>query len=192
MSSRAPRPDPALREGVTALPGVLDRASLRRLLAGTPPLVEGLLDPEAQLQPNGIDLTLRSVAWFASPGQLGATNEERLLPRVDELEFGADGWLHLAPGPYLMTFNEVVHIPLSLTALTWPRSSLLRSGVALHTAVGDAGYNGRYQALLSVLNPRGFRLAQNARVAQIVFFTLAQPVDRGYEGAYQGEGGGVA
>ena len=167
--------------------GALDRAALEALLKADPPLVQGLLDPAQQLQPNGIDLTLRSVAWFGSPGQLGVSNQERMPASVDELEFGADGWLHLAPGPYLVTFNEVTNIPLHLTALTWPRSSLLRSGVALHTAVGDAGYRGRYQALLSVLNPRGFRVAQNARLAQVVFFTLVSSAEQGYAGVYQEE-----
>jgi len=165
--------------------GVLDRASLLELLAVKPPLVEGLLDPDTQVQPNGIDLTLRSVAWYASPGQLGVTNEDRVLARADELEFDPEGWVHLAPGPYLATLNETLHIPLGLTGLTWPRSSLLRSGVAIHTAVGDAGYEGCYQVLLSVLNPRGFRIARNARIVQEVFFTLVTPVSQGYAGVYQ-------
>lgn len=155
------------------------------MLAGNPPLVEGMLDPEGQLQPNGIDLTLHSVAWFASPGQLGTTDAERVLARADELEFDVEGWVHLAPGPYLITLNETVHLPRHLTALTWPRSSLLRSGVAVHTAVGDAGYEGRYRALLSVLNPRGFRIARDARVVQVVFFRLVRPTEKGYAGAYQ-------
>lgn len=166
---------------------VLDRAALEALLDGDPPLVQGLLDREAQLQANGIDLTLRSVAWFGSPGQIGVSNDERVLPKTDDMEFGADGWAHLAPGPYLITLNEVINIPLGLTALTWPRSSLLRAGVAIHTAVGDAGYQGRYQALLNVLNPRGFRVARNARVVQVVFFDLRSPVEQGYQGVYQQE-----
>ncbi len=162
----------------------LDRASLEALLGADPPLVEGMPDRAQQVQPNGIDLTLRSVAWFGSPGQVGVSNDDRMLPATEPLDFAPDGWLHLAPGPYLVTFNEVVNIPLDLTALTWPRSSLLRSGVTVHTAVGDAGYRGRYQTLLSVLNPKGFRVAQNARLVQVVFFSLTQPVDEGYHGVY--------
>lgn len=179
-----PQPDP-LPEGEGNRPGALDRASLLRLLAADPPLVEGLLDPDTQVQPNGIDLTLRSVAWYASPGQLGVTNEDRVPARSDELEFDPDGWVHLAPGPYLATLNETMHIPPGLTGLTWPRSSLLRSGVAVHTGVGDAGYVGRYQVLLSVLNPRGFRIARNTRIVQEVFLTLVAPVSQGYAGVYQ-------
>ncbi len=167
-------------------PGILDRASLQQMLDGSPPLVEGMPDPDAQLQPNGIDLTVRSVAWLASPGQMGATDEDRVLAKADDLQFETDGYLFLASGPYLVTYNEVLHLPLDVVALTWPRSSLLRSGVTVHTGVGDAGYEGRYQTLLSVLNPRGFRLARNARLVQVVFCRLAQPVSQGYRGIYQG------
>lgn len=168
-------------------PGVLDRASLQALLTATPPLVEGMPDPEGQLQVNGIDLTVRSVAWIASIGQIGASNADRVLPSTQELDWDADGFAHLAPGPYLATLNEVLHTPLDLTLLLWPRSSLLRSGVAVHTAVVDAGYEGRPQVLLSVLNPHGFRLQRAARIVQIAAFTLTRPVVQGYQGAYQGK-----
>jgi len=91
------------------------------------------------------------------------------------------------PGHYLVTFNEVVSLPRWLMALGRPRSSLLRMGVSLHTAVWDAGYGGRSQALLVVHNVAGFRLQRDARIAQLVFFPLSAPDDRGYDGGYQGE-----
>ena len=87
----------------------------------------------------------------------------------------------------MVVFNEVVHLPLDLMALGRPRSSLLRSGVAMHTAVWDAGYRGRSQALLTVYNPEGFRVQQNAGLMQLVFFRLAQPVVEGYQGRFLGE-----
>ncbi len=56
---------------------VLAGEDLREALRGEPPLVEGLLDPEAQLQPNGIELTLKSVAALVGPGSLGFDNRDR-------------------------------------------------------------------------------------------------------------------
>jgi|GEM_PF-36840 len=168
-------------------PGVLDRANLERLLDATPPLVEGLLDPAGQLQQNGIDLTVADVAWLATVGQIGVSNDDRVLPEPQAERWDANGWMHLAPGPYLVTANETLHTPRDLTVLLWPRSSLLRSGVAVHTAVVDAGYEGRPQFLLSVLNPHGFRLQRNARIVQMVAFTLIHPVEQGYHGHYQGK-----
>ena len=41
---------------------VLCREEIELMLSASPPLVEGMVDPEAQLQPNGIDLTVREVA----------------------------------------------------------------------------------------------------------------------------------
>jgi dUTP pyrophosphatase len=166
----------------------LNREEIARLIAGADPLVEDYVALEPQLQPNGFDLTVQEVARFAASGQLGASDADRVVSSLAPLDFDADGWLSLEPGPYLITFNEVVNLPPDLMALGRPRSSLLRSGVALHTAVWDAGYRGRSQSLLTVQHPGGFRLQRNARLAQLVFFRLATPPEQGYRGSYQGEG----
>ena len=169
------------------LPGgaALDRAALLEALAATPPLVEGLTDPAVQVQPNGIDLTLAAVFRLEGAGRIGLTNADRMLPELVPVEPEA-GWFTLGPGLYQATLNETVHIPLDLTGLGWPRSSLLRSGVTIHTAVWDAGYFGRSQVLLSVVNPAGFRVAVGARIVQMVFFRLTNAVQEGYQGVYQG------
>ncbi|MEZ4496947.1 MAG: deoxyuridine 5'-triphosphate nucleotidohydrolase, partial [Thermomicrobiales bacterium] len=68
-----------------------------------------------------------------------------------------------------------------------PRSSIARSGAAIHTAVWDAGYSGRSTSLLHVINPDGLRLQRNARVTQLVFMTLSETTEHGYAGIYQNE-----
>ncbi len=166
----------------------LNCEEIARLIADDPPLIADYVDLAAQLQPNGFDLTLREVGRFASPGQLGGPDGLRVISATEPLSFDADGWLSLTPGAYLATFNEVVNLPPNLVALGRPRSSLLRSGAALHTAVWDAGYRGRSQSLLTVHHPGGFRLQRNARAAQLVFFRLSAPPRQGYRGRYQGEG----
>lgn len=166
----------------------LNREEITRLLERNPPLIEGYVALESQLQPNGFDLSVRDVARYSSPGQLGASNERRVLSDTLPLQFDTEGWLELPQGAYLITFNEAVNLPPDLMALGRPRSSLLRSGIALHTAVWDAGYRGRSQSLLTVHHPDGFRLQRNARVAQLVFFRLASAPEEGYRGRYQGEG----
>jgi dUTP pyrophosphatase len=103
------------------------------------------------------------------------------------LQINPDEGLLLRPGPYLVTFNEIVNLPLDLMALAKPRSSLLRCGVAVHNAVWDAGYRGRSQALLVVYNPHGFTVYPKARLIQLVFFKLAKRPDRGYSGRFQSE-----
>ncbi len=165
---------------------VLSRRDIQRLIENEPPLVADHVDLEAQLQPNGFDLTLREVALLQSSGSLGVSNENRVLPPLSPLDFDSQGFLTLAPGTYIVTYNEIVHLTADVMALVRPRSSLLRSGVAVHTAVWDAGYHGRSQSLLAVYNPQGFRLEKNARVVQLVFLRLSGPT-QGYQGTYQGE-----
>ena len=168
--------------------GPLSREEIGRLINGSDPLISGYVCLGAQLQPNGFDLSVREVAAFVGAGQMGAADADRVLSATEPLTFDDAGWRDLAPGPYLVSFNEVVNLPNDLMALGRPRSSLLRSGVSLHTAVWDAGYRGRSQSLLTVHHPDGFRLQRDARLAQLVFLRLATPPGQGYQGRYQGEG----
>lgn len=165
----------------------LDRESIGQLIHKAPPLVEDFLSLEQQLQPNGFDLSLRRVDAFSSPGSVGAGPDHRELSELESLQFNLDGWLRLGPGPYLVSFNEVVNLPLDVVALGRPRSSLLRSGVSIHTAVWDAGYRGRSQSLLVVHHPAGYHLQKDARLMQLVFFQLSQAVGQGYQGRFQSE-----
>jgi dUTP pyrophosphatase len=165
---------------------VLSGNDIRRLIKAEPPLVEGCVDLQAQVQPNGIDLTLRDIAAVKSPGQIAVSNSRRVLPDLSLLAFDSAGFIDLAAGSYIVTYNEIVHLPKNIMALGRPRSSLLRCGVNVGTAVWDAGYEGRSQSLLMVLNPLGFRLEKNARIMQLVFMDLSGESE-GYNGIYQGE-----
>jgi dUTP pyrophosphatase len=100
--------------------------------------------------------------------------------------FDGLGFIYLAPGVYSITYNEIVNLPKNIMALATPRSSLLRCGVTVNTAIWDAGYSGRSQSLMVVYNSQGFRLQRNARIVQLVFFRLTGETE-GYEGTYQQE-----
>ena len=165
---------------------VLSRQDIQRLLKKKPPLIEGCIDLEKQLQPNGIDLTLRQIALLQSSGRIAAEDSQRVISELSPLVFDGLGFIDLVPGAYIITYNEVVHLPKNIMALARPRSSLLRCGVTVGTAVWDAGYSGRSQSLMVVYNPQGFRLQKNARIAQLIFMRLSQKTE-GYQGAYQGE-----
>lgn len=169
------------------LGGALGREELLARITSERPLISEFLSLEEQLQPNGFDLSLAQVSRLSGAGVLGRTNAERVLPSVAPLEFDAEGWLALAPGPYQVLFNEVVDLPNDLMALGRPRSSLCRCGATMGTAVWDAGYRGRSTALLLIENPEGLRLSRDARLLQLVFFTLNVATRQGYDGIYQGE-----
>jgi dUTP pyrophosphatase len=165
---------------------ILSKKDILDLIRQKPALVEDYIKLEDQLQPNGFDLTLREVAGIQSEGKIGITNAERILSDLNPLAFQGEEFLFLAPGSYVITYNEIVHLPKKVMALGAPRSSLLRCGVTVHMAVWDAGYSGRSQSLLTVYNPWGFQIQKNSRLAQLVFMELADETEA-YNGAYQGE-----
>ena len=165
---------------------VLSRQDIHRLLQQEPPLVENYINLKEQVQPNGIDLTLREVALLQSSGRIAVADSQRQVSALAPLVFDGLDFIDLIPGAYIITYNEIVHLPVDVMALAAPRSSLLRCGVTVNTAVWDAGYSGRSQSLMIVYNPGGFRLQRNARIVQLVFLRLIQATE-GYRGAYQGE-----
>ena len=167
--------------------GVLDRESILAQIRPPQPLVEEYLDLSAQLQPNGFDLTLKEVSQFTSRGETGPLDGPASLSTREALPFDAEGRVDLSSGTYMVTLNEIVNLPLNIMALARPRSSLLRSGVAIHTAVWDAGYRGRSQVLMVVGSPYGYRLVKGARLLQMVFLYLTAPLEEGYKGRFHGE-----
>ena len=162
---------------------ILGKTELTKLLDG---LASGAVDADEQLQVNGFELTASRIEAFEGAGSIGFSNDDRSLPATRSLSWGDDGWLALAPGCYKVIFNEVVSIPKDACAIGLPRSSLLRMGVSVHTAVWDAGYRGRSEALLVVYNVDGFRIKKNARVLQLLFMRL-ESGQEGYSGRYMNE-----
>jgi len=165
---------------------VLSKQDIHQLLRQQPPLIEGYINLKEQVQPNGIDLTLREVALLQSSGKITVKDSQRQVSNLAPLVFDGLDFIDLMPGAYIITYNEIVHLPRNIMALATPRSSLLRCGVTVNTAVWDAGYSGRSQSLMVVYNPQGFRLQRNARIVQLVFFQLSRETE-GYQGIYQRE-----
>ncbi len=147
-------------------------------------LIENYIDLEKQLQPNGFDCTLHSIYSLSGEGRIDFDNKERVLPKVKELEFKND-WIYLEEGFYKARINEVINLPNDVAALARPRSTMVRCGVNVLTAVWDAGYRGRSEVGLAVY--RGVWIKKNARIVQLVFFRLSGESE-GYKGIYQNEG----
>ena len=167
---------------------VLTDSAIRTLLRRTPPLLEGLADAKTQVQSCGVDLTVGSLSRYASDGAIDFDNSRRVLSRTEPAEW-VEGEAVLPAGGYHIVYNEKVNLPADIMALAYPRSSLLRCGATVHTAVWDPGYSGRGEALLVVHNPLGIRIARDARIAQLVFFQLDGDVEHSYRGRFHGEHG---
>ena len=150
-------------------------------------LVESMIDPETQTQMCGVELTLQKIERFLTAGTVAFDNKERKLPETELVNFDEMGWIELTVGAYLVTFNEIVNIPKDVAAMARARSTLLRCGATLETALWDPGYRGRSQSLLVVYNPRGLKLKKNARLMQLAFLRLENEAEKLYSGKYQGE-----
>jgi len=134
----------------------------------------------AQVQPNGVDLTLGGVFEQVEPGRIergGKTVGERTELAAD------DGIYRLEPGAYVVEYGERVAVPEGHVGFVYPRSSLLRNSCMLDTAVWDAGYEGRGEGLLEVHH--AIELEAGARIAQFVLAEAAHEAT--YEGDYQHE-----
>jgi deoxycytidine triphosphate deaminase len=133
-----------------------------------------------QVQPNGVDLRLAAVAEPVEPGRIG-TDGKRVAARRDIDP--TDGDYRLTPGGYVAEYAETIRVPEGHVGFVLPRSSLMRNGCMLNTAVWDAGYEGRGEGLLQVHHE--IAIEPGARIGQ---FVLAE-ANHGstYDGSYQGE-----
>lgn len=153
------------------------------------------LYPEYQIQTNGVDLSVEKIEEIDDSekenyGIIDMENTKRKIPKTINLPFtcNSGGYLDkywmLEPGTYIIQTAEYVKIPLQKMALCLPRSTLLRSGATIYTAVGDQGYHGKYRFMLQVFNPHGIKIYNRARVAQIVFLDAEESIP--YAGIYHG------
>jgi len=137
------------------------------------------VDPD-QPQPNGVDLRVAAIFRPRTHGHIGET-ETHIGDR--EPVGPTDGTYRLDPGGYIIRYREEIAIPEGHLGVLYPRSSLLRNGAMINTAVWDSGYRGRGEGLLDVTAP--LTIDEGARVAELV---LAEAEHDGrYDGQYQDE-----
>jgi dUTP pyrophosphatase len=135
---------------------------------------------DAQVQPNGVDLTLDTVFEQTSTGRI--ERDDKTIGDRRELD-PTEGIFHLEPGGYIVRYADHISIPDDHIGFLYPRSSLLRNSCMLDTAVWDAGYEGRGEGLLEVYHD--IELETGARIAQLVLAEAAH--EQRYDGSYQGE-----
>ncbi|KAK3349505.1 dUTPase-like protein [Lasiosphaeria hispida] len=152
-------------------------------------IIRNLLQAARQVQPCGVDLSLRRVLRFSpsSMPKLDFDNARRERPGTVEIPFAGAESVVLEPGAYVVEFNEMVEMPRDCMGQIFARSSLWRSGAFLTAGVVDAGYGGVLGALLDVRHSAGLELFRNAKLGQIVLHQMEGEVE-GYNGVYQGLG----
>lgn len=140
---------------------------------------------ESELDCSGLKMTVGEIYRFNGRGKILANNKG--LPPYEEL-VPINNIFYLEQGAYLVRYREYVKIPEDCIALVFPRSSIMRIGATLYTAVWDAGYEGRGVGLLVVHNPYGIVLEKGAQIGQLVFIKLTEKTSRLYRGTYYKEG----
>ena len=151
-------------------------------------LIEGHINLDKQLTPNGFDLTVGKIFEFDSAGSIDFSNSQRVVPEgkeiIPEKRKPGDkyGWWKLPSGAYKVRTNETVNLPNNLAALGFTRTSLLRMGTLTQNGIWDAGFKGKGEFILVVLNSQGVNIKQNARVAQLMFSGLEKTEE--YQGIY--------
>lgn len=148
-------------------------------------LVQNMLSEELQLQPAGVDFTVKSINKWTDGGIVDFDNKKRKISNLEELKFKES--LKLKKGTYLICFNETVSLPDNVMAFVQTRSSLLRMGATVTAGYIDPGYNGLVLAVLNVFNENGIEIYKNARVCQWRFDLLIESAEILYEGQYQGQ-----
>ena len=131
------------------------------------------------VQPAGIDLRVDEVYRQAGPGSLIDDNKE--LPELERLEPPV---YRLQPDTaYLVSVDRRIEIPRGYAMLYLPRSTLLRSFVSVHTALGDPGFRGTLRFLVHNYGSYEYTLKRGERIAQAVVFRVDGSGE--YSGSYQ-------
>lgn len=150
-------------------------------------LIENMVDASVQIQSNGVDLTIRDILIPWEKGVVDFDNSNRHISGSHKLPPSDDNMYHMVrDGAYIVRIKEKINLPKNIVGLIKARSSLLRSGAYIESAIWDAGYSGYGQVLLRVTNPYGLDLATNARICQMIFVKTDEETE-GYNGMYQGE-----
>ncbi|RAP53401.1 MAG: deoxyuridine 5'-triphosphate nucleotidohydrolase [Methanosphaera sp. rholeuAM270] len=133
------------------------------------------------IQPSGIDLKMDKLYKQAGEGSL--IDNEKNLPALEEVEC-VDGIYTLkAKTAYSVSIEGKISIPVGFTMLYLPRSTLLRSFISVHTAVGDPGFYGTLQFMIVNNGDFDYKIRKGERIAQAVVFEVSG--SGVYDGSYQ-------
>lgn len=148
---------------------------------------------ENQYQPAGIDLKLGKVMTFHNEQDdvFGLIDDEKILPKQEELPEDAIqlrgkikvGYILQPHIPYIAVVDKKMKIPSEYVQFYKPRSSCLRAGITVDTAVGDPGFNGHLSFLIINHNEVPFFIQKGERFAQMVMEKVEGVINE-YDGDY--------
>jgi deoxycytidine triphosphate deaminase len=158
--------------------GILSGEEISRLVKQ----VEGSqINPSDQIQPAGYDVTIsRAYSYPKTPFVLGESSA------LQEISPDAEGYLSFDEGAHLIELNEITSIPKDAIGILLPRSTLLRNGLDIRSALFDPGYSGQPKVMLVCHRPA--KIKRFSRIGQLILFESDGEFAKQYAGKYQGEG----
>lgn len=149
-------------------------------------LIKRVVDADSgtQEQPAGYDVSVNTIHSFpADQITLGITKGENSI--LEELPLVGGFYELSSPGAYFVTLNEITTIPKDAIGILLPRSTLLRNGLDVRTALFDPGYSGQPKVMLVCHRPA--RIQKFSRIGQLVIIKSDKEFNSQYSGQYQGE-----
>lgn len=154
-------------------------------------LVENLCDREKNNPEGaGFDLRLGEVYELEGNGFLGV--EERDTPKINLVAKNEEGQtlrensFVFEPGKYyLVKTMEKVNLPVNISGIIFPRTTLFRSSLALFNGVVQPGYKGELTFGLCNLGKSNITISFGARVVHITFHEVLGEGNQ-YRGQWQG------
>jgi deoxycytidine triphosphate deaminase len=141
-------------------------------------------DSGEQKQPAGYDVTVNNIHSFPQCRfTLGIAKGEN--STLEEIPLVNGSFYDLEPGAYFVELNEITTIPPDAIGILLPRSTLLRNGLDVRTALFDPGYSGQPKVMLVCHRPA--RIEKFSRIGQLVILKSDREFSQKYSGRYQGE-----
>lgn len=133
------------------------------------------------VQQAAVDIRLENV--WRMEGEFVINEDNKQHRSTVMLECDDDGYYHLQPGSYEISFDHDISIGQDEAALVITRSTLVRNGLLCASGLWDPGFVGRGGCCLHV-NGGPARIKKGTRVAQFVVWKTLNP-----QGEYDGDYG---
>jgi deoxycytidine triphosphate deaminase len=154
-------------------------------------LVENLCERELNNPEGaGFDLRLGEIYELSGNGFLGV--EERQTPEVKSIakynpdEINDSNFFIFEPGKYyLIKTIEKVNLPVNLSGIIFPRTTMFRSGLGLFNGIVQPGYCGELTFGVCNLGQSPIKISFGARVVHITFQEVLGEGNQ-YRGQWQG------
>lgn len=154
-------------------------------------LVENLCEREMKNPEGaGFDLRLGEVYELEGDGFLGAeerhTPEAKLAAKFEDGKTEAENSFIFEPGKYyLVKTMEKVNLPVTLSGIIFPRTTMFRSGLGLFNGVVQPGYCGELTFGVCNLGKSKIKISFGARIVHITFHEVLGGGNQ-YRGQWQG------